>query len=260
MIGLTHTLEIQRRLLKIPLGPKRFDEYLHVMTDGSQEIVLPLGLFNPMGKEHVMETVETLMSMGAESIAMAAIDNTHRRIKDLDDTFQVALVVIDDLEGGWTNRYSTDADHRFKPYPKSQGGWAVVPFWTSKLQSIKMVNERVLENVYRALYRTRNGHPSTLREMMVQEGNSARFAGKEPKGLDHEELDYSRKVLEPYLNSDHYPTVFACLYGDNAAKEFGYTHLGLSEFAGFEVALTDAIAHAKTPEEIISIDKIRRNP
>jgi hypothetical protein len=260
MIGLTHTLEIQRQLLELPLGPERFDEYLHVMTGGTDEILLPLGLFNPMGKEHVMDTVDALISMEAESIAIEAIDRAKRRLNNLSDTFQIALVVIDDLKGGWTNRYSTDADHRFKQYPNSQGGWAVAPFWTSELQSIELVNERVLENVYRVLYKTRYGHPATLREMMVQEGISERFAGKEAEGIDHEELDYSRKVLEPHLNSDHYPTIFACLYGDNAAKEFGYTPLGLSEFAGFEVALTDAIAHTKTPEEIISIDKIRRNP
>jgi hypothetical protein len=43
------------------------------------------------------------------------------------------------------------------------------------------------------------------------------------------------------LESTHQPTVIACLYGDEAAKELGYPPLGLSKNAGFQLALADAL-------------------
>jgi len=47
-------------------------------------------------------------------------------------------------------------------------------------------------------------------------------------------------VIQPYLDTTDYPTLFACLYGDEAAKSVGYPPLGLSERAGFALALEEA--------------------
>ena len=52
-------------------------------------------------------------------------------------------------------------------------------------------------------------------------------------------FEYSRAVIEPFLPSLEQPVQFACLYGDAAAREVGYTPLGLSANAGFEVALME---------------------
>jgi hypothetical protein len=35
------------------------------------------------------------------------------------------------------------------------------------------------------------------------------------------------------------PVLFACLFGDAAAREVGYVPLGLSDFAGLQVAILD---------------------
>jgi hypothetical protein len=48
-------------------------------------------------------------------------------------------------------------------------------------------------------------------------------------------------VIAPHLQSTHQPTVIACLYGDEAAKELGYPPLGLSKNAGFQIALADGL-------------------
>ena len=55
--------------------------------------------------------------------------------------------------------------------------------------------------------------------------------------LDAEDTAYSREVLAPHLDSEDFPTRFACLYGDEAARSVGYTPLGLSRRAGYAVAL-----------------------
>src|SRR4051812_29048824 len=52
---LTHVplLAVQRELYDLPRGMDRFRKYLGVMTGGTDDIVLPLGGMNPMGKHHV---------------------------------------------------------------------------------------------------------------------------------------------------------------------------------------------------------------
>ena len=78
----------------------------------------------------------------------------------------------------------------------------------------------------------------------------AAFAGAEP-GLSPDQLTAVRSVIEPRLDTTAFPVAFACLYGDEAAKEVGYEALGLPPFAGYAVALDDARTAAETPEETL---------
>ena len=252
MISIIPTLEVQYRLMAIPRGQERFEKYLEAMTDGTDNIVLPLGLFNPMGKEHVVETVETLIDMGAEKLAGETVTEALGRIDNADVSFQVALVVTDDLKGGWTNRYSTDYEHRFNAMRELKRGWATALFWTSEKQTAECVRERVLETVYRTLYVARHGEANSLSEKMRQEGFAALFASDESPNLDSEELAYTKEVISPYLDSEPQSSVFPCLYGDDAAIDFGYTPLGLSPFAGYDVALSEATASSLTPEAVVN--------
>lgn len=45
----------------------------------------------------------------------------------------------------------------------------------------------------------------------------------------------------PNLDSKDYPTITTSLFGDVAAVSLGYTPPGLSERAGFALALSDAL-------------------
>ena len=98
----------------------------------------------------------------------------------------------------------------------------------------------VREAAWRAAEVARRGDPRTLQAMLRQEGQAAAFAGRVPE-FSAEELDYSRAVLAPHLDSDHQPTVLAAMYGDEGARAWGYAPLGLSSYAGFQVGLADAL-------------------
>lgn len=63
--------------------------------------------------------------------------------------------------------------------------------------------------------------------------------------LDADELAYTRAVVAPQLDTTAFPTAFACLYGDDAARSVGYALLGLSADAGYALALHDAYAHSE---------------
>jgi hypothetical protein len=68
-------------------------------------------------------------------------------------------------------------------------------------------------------------------------------ARRSPRRFDDEELAYTRAVLEPHLDSTHYPTLLVALEGDPAAQALGYPPLGLSPKAGLALALAEATTH-----------------
>jgi hypothetical protein len=240
-------LEKLRDLYLIPRGPGRFGAYIDLAVGGAQataDVALPpLVTANPMAKEHALEFVESWISLGAEEVAKTVLEEANARLKSVEfsRTVKVGLSVLDDLKGGWTNRTFNDAA-RFKVGETlEKTGWLSVPLWTSEMPRLEELRAVVLESVFRAAFVVQHGDPKSLREMIQQEGLVAAFASRSLE-FDREDLEYSRAVIEPHLESTHQPTVIACLYGDDAAKELGYPPLGLSKNTGFQIALADALA------------------
>ncbi len=89
-------LAVQRELLNTAPGPARFKEYLAAMLDEDGEMVLPLAAFNPMSKPHVTVLLDTLLAMGAEEGAQAALGEATRRLGASSPALRVGLVVVDD--------------------------------------------------------------------------------------------------------------------------------------------------------------------
>jgi hypothetical protein len=239
-------LEKLRDLYLIPRGPDRFGAYIDLATAGataSKDIPYPpLVTVNPMAKEHALEFVESWITLGAEDVAKTVLKEANVRLESVgySQTVKAGLSVLDDLKGGWTNRTFNDAA-RFKIAESlEKTGWVCVPVWTSEIPNLEELRTVLLESAFRAAFVVQHGDPKTLQEMMAQEGAVAAFANRF-LGFDTEELEYSRAVIAPHLESTHQPTVIACLYGDDAAKELGYPPLGLSKNAGFQIALADAL-------------------
>ena len=65
-------------------------------------------------------------------------------------------------------------------------------------------------------------------------------AGCTTPSLDEEDLSYTRTVITPHLGATDRATLMACLFGDAAANALGYPPQGLTERAGFALALHDA--------------------
>lgn len=242
-------LQMQRDLYDIPRGWTRFSDYLELMTGGTDDMVLPLSGMNPMGKPHVAAKLDALIALGAEEVAAKAVGEAERRLSQVSGELKVGIVIADDAQGAWTNRYLTETRHWFQNKGEVRRNWATVLVWTSEVYSSQeQVREEVLSSIYRILYLKQHGLANTLRQMMRQEGFAMAFAGAKQPSLDPEELAYSREVIQPYLDSEHFPTQFACLYGDEAAKSVGYEPQGLSTRAGYAVALDDALQSDITPE------------
>ena len=241
-------LKIQRELYAIPRGWERFWKYIETMTGGTDDLVLPIVGMNPMGHDHNAAKLDELIALGAEAAAAEALAEAEHHLSNVDGEFRVCLVLNDDLRGQWTNRYFTEASYRFQSAAALRRGFAIVPCWTSETWTAADVRRETLAAVYRNTYMRRYGLPRPLRQIMTQEGLTAVFAGGLPFSLDADDLEYSREVIQPQLDSTHFPTIFACLYGDEASRSAGYPPLGLSPRAGFAVACDEAQKGKLTPE------------
>jgi hypothetical protein len=75
---------------------------------------------------------------------------------------------------------------------------------------------------------------------MAMDGAARAFAGITPQ-LPPDELGYTAEVIAPFLASTDFALQFACLFGDEAARSAGYTPQGVGPYAGFELALEQAV-------------------
>jgi hypothetical protein len=254
-LSLLPLLQIQRDLYAMPRGMERFREYIKTMTDPETgELALPLVAMNPMGKDHIPALVDEYIALDAEQIASDAIDGVRRggsflsaeapsaKVEDppADRDYNVALVVSDDLKGGWTNRWASEFSHRLESGAFLKRGFITAILWTSEPASPSRVRDAVLTSIYRAEYLQTHPMPMTLRGMLEQEGYATARAGCTTPVLDVDDLAYTRTVIEPHLDAHDRATVIACLFGDAAATALGYPPQGLSDRAGLGLALHDA--------------------
>jgi hypothetical protein len=252
-------LQIQRDLHEIPRGMERFQEYLRTMVndEGDDLEVAPLVMMNPMGREHVSARLDELLDLGADAIATEVAKEATARLAEWPGYFRHGLVIVDDLRGGWTNRYSTDAGQRIgvkavdqskaTAANKSRHNWISTILWVSETPSADLIRASMLVNIYRTGYVQRHGTAETLAEIMAQEGAAAAFAGIQPH-LDAEDIEYSREVLRPLLDESAFPICMAALFGDEAARSLGYEPLGLSDRAGLAVAAADAVLASRAED------------
>ena len=235
-------LKIQRELYALPRGMERFREYIKTMTDAETgDLALPLVAMNPMGKEHVPALIDDYLALGAEEIAEDAVKQAGAKAPALH--YQVALVVSDDLKGGWTNRWASEFSHRIEYAAVTKRGWLVGILWTSEPASAQNVRDAVLTSIYRAEYLQTHAAPQTLGEMLDQEGYAMARAGCLTPALDDDDLAYTRSVIAAHLRAHDRATVIACLFGDRAAAALGYPPQGLSDRAGLALALSQARTH-----------------
>jgi hypothetical protein len=256
-ITLVPMIRVQRDLYRIPRGPGRFRSYLDAMTGGTNDIVLPLSVFNPMGRDHVADHLDALIRLDAEAVAVDAIREAKRRLGGLEATFRLGLVVADDLGGGWTSRPHVEIENRFRPWALLKRGWAVGLSWTGDVPTGEGIRGEVLATIYRTISILRFGEARSLGQMMRQEGLAAVFAGAATKALDAEEIAYSREVIRPNLEATDLTTILPCLFGDRAARAVGNDAFGLTDRAGFLLATAEALEGGTTPEEALRVESSR---
>jgi hypothetical protein len=241
-------LPIQRGLQALPRDYERFRRYLRTMlnSEGTGPELTPLLLANPMAKDHVTDLLDALLAMDADGIASRAVAEAEAGLAGEPGEFDAGLVVVDDLMGGWTNRYAAEFQVRFRsgppperPHRWARRSWAYGALWSSEPATERAVRDAMLAALHRMAYVRRNGLARTLRERMAQEGAVLRAAGCAAPPFDAEEIAYTREVLAPYLEATDIRTAIQCLFGDAAGRTLGFEPLGLGPCAGLALAYHD---------------------
>ncbi len=240
-------LEIQRDLYRLPRDRNRFRTYLRtMMNDAGDDIAIPpLVAMNPMAREHVPQLVEAYLALDADQVAHQALAEIAPTTSKIEEDLRIGLVVLDDLHGGWTNRYAAEYKIRFatcrdNAKAKERGKFLLGALWSSEPPEAEMVRHAILLAAWQWVYRQQNGPPRTIREMLLQAGFCLAKTCTAAPAREAERLASTRARIAPHLDACDMPTAIACLYGDEAAESLGFACLGLEPRAGFELALHDS--------------------
>ena len=244
-------LQVQRGLHDMPRDPARFRQYLRKMLRDDRVELPPLVMANPMAREHVTLLLDELLAVNADAHGAAAASDAAARLDDVDVDAKIGLVVVDDLHGGWTNRFDVEFNVRFSVAQYSRDSlpdwldalWLTAPLWSSEPASLTAVQTAVATAIHRFAYVHRHGPAKTLAEMLAQEGAVMAVAGCKSPTLEADDLEYTREVLRHHLDAVDKRTMIECLFGDAAGQSLGFTPRGLSAWAGLALALHDALEY-----------------
>ena len=251
MLQITYisTLSTLQELYSMPRNMARFDWYIKRMTGtntaGKLDIVMPIGEVNPMGREHCLTAVNKLLALDAEGVGQRATEEAAQRLGSNVAQAKVFINLLDDVQGGWTQRHFKEAGYRYSSEDGMRANrerhFVLVAMWASEIErfSLEHVHRQTLDAVFRYAHMRQQGRPITLRQMMALDGLAAQFASITEPTLEADDLAYTREVISPHLDVTDMPTQLACLFGDEGAQATGYPKMGLSPRAGIALAIFD---------------------
>lgn len=223
-LELIHTIDLMLDLYKNPRSIKRFDEYIKKLQGGTMgDLVLPISGFNPMAKDHAIQKLIQLQQLDAEKELKDLLLELNNKLAGQPgrDHFKVALNLADDVMGGWTNRFTSDYDSKFRINAFVARKFCVILYWTSEDYSIDMIRQRAREYIYRTIYFTENRKPITLADHVAQE----KFVANET-GIP---FTYDDEFFQQHKLSDSYAVIFNYFYGDDACRLLNFPTYGSKE-------------------------------
>ena len=231
------TLDIMIDFYKKPRNGARFQEYLKMLKGETKEdLSFPIGGFNPMAKEHVLDKLEDFKRIQAEQIIKETLNhlNVAKFAKSASRDFKVAINVSDDLKGGWTNRFTSDYDSKFRFSGLFNRNFCVPVFWSSESATPEVIKDRTLDYVFRTIYWIEHPKPNNLKEHVHQEIFAANHASNLKK-VNEKDYKKMHEFYQENANSDDYHIIFNFFYGDHASSSLEFPTYGVSaNFTGFD--------------------------
>src|SRR3982074_3501865 len=199
-------LRTLRELYSQPRDTQRFRQYIATLTGGGDDVVVPIGVANPMAKEHAVARIDELLALGADDIAAEATASAQARLAHLQRNYEIkaTLVLADAAGGGWTNACAPEGSGRFPGRGALKRPFASALVWTSELPTAEQIRQEVTAAIYRVAYQQRHGLPQTLRSMLDQEGLAGVFSGAMPT-LAGDALEHARRIVTRDVDEALYP-------------------------------------------------------
>lgn len=222
-------LPVLKKMLEIyrmPRDFKRFEAYLQFLEDGKKgKLAVPIGGFNPMGKETALQKLLELEALEVEKIMSRTLETLNGELKNdpRPQVFRTAFNLSDDVQGGWTNRFTADFDSKFRFHGVFKFGFCVPVFWTGEDFFNEKIENRTREYVARTIFWSENPPPTTLRQHVEQEKQVAQKTDN-PNLLPVEKPRWD--FFEKHADSEDYHHIFWFFYGTDVCQSLGFPTFG----------------------------------
>ncbi len=239
-------LSEMKTLYSKPISANRFKEYLLKLQGTTKgDLILPIAGFNPMAKGHILQKIEELEHLEVESLMVEVIELFNSTLKDKSHTtIEVVLNIADDLQGGWTNFYTSDFDSKFKINALIKRNFCTPYFWTSEAYTKEIVRLRTKEYLSRTLFRLQHSIPKTLEEHLEQEIFVAQNTVDKNREMENVPFSAIEAHYLQHQKSQEYDLIFNFFYGDAASENLGYKKHGTKHQSGFDYAKFVALTRA----------------
>ena len=229
------TIQPMLNLYEKPRTDERFQAYLKLLKgDTKGDLVLPIGGYNPMAKDGLILKLKELQTLKAEQIMAEVLSEINLQYSNHKNpqTFKVALNLSDDLQGGWTNRFTSDYDSKFKINALVNRQFCTPFFWSSEEFSEEKIRQRIAEYVFRTIYWLENPKPKTLKEHIEQEQFITQKTGNTKFEGSFTDLV---KLYQEHQYSENYHLIFNFFYGNKASESLAFPIFGIEDnVAGFD--------------------------
>lgn len=252
-VHIAPTLAIMERVYKLSRegGPKseRFAAYVALSPTN-----YGLPQYNPMARDAALETVQHLISMQAELLAQQAASRVARECAYGRD---ITLAIAVRSKGMWTDRVATEVDERVTAKARAPHH-GVVNMWSREEITADDIERESIAETVRVMWHATHGVADTLLRVLQCEGLAYALA---PLSSHHalgapilpDEQAVMIEALDVVGDSRLPGDIAGVLYGDDVAKEMGYTPLGLPPSVGYRWAVHQARARlaASSPASVL---------
>jgi len=229
-------LQVIDDLYAMPRSKSRFEKYLQLLQGKNKnDLIMPIAGFNPMAKEKAHGQLKKLINLKSEELLQYEISSFNKSYDVASNRMvKIAINLIDDQQGAWSERYSTSYKSTFDLRPMLKQGYSIVNFWTSEDLSTDLITLRIREQLSRTQYCLLHGHPHTLRQLVDQEVYLNKILHNDRPSIC--DVEQCASFIERYGTSDRYDVLFNFFYGDEASDQLAYPTYGCTSGQGFHYA------------------------
>lgn len=240
-VRIAPTLETMAAIYAMPRteGPRSTRFAAYVARTPTEWGLVP---YNPMAGDAALDAVNAFLALDAEAVALEIAQLVVQSV-GCGDPIELAIAVRS--KGLWTDRIATEVDERVAakervPYR------GVITLWSREEASRDTVARETAAETVRVIWHAVHGIPDTLARVLACEGMAYAVAeshaarGEFSKANTPDETVSVIEAFEVLGDTRQAGEIAGVLYGDDVAKEMGWTPLGINPHAGYRWAVSRA--------------------
>ena len=243
LIQLVPTLATMAEIYRLPreggAASPRFKRYLELVPHS-----YGLVAFNPMAGPHALETTEQLLAVNAEAVALEAASEAASLCRYPD---RITLAVVLCAPGGWTDRLTTEIEHR--TFRRASSGHGLILHWTRETPTAEQIRREAIAEAVRVMVVALRAGGESVASLLHREGMAYALGGNPYGPVTAEDEQAVGDAVEVLGLSEKMADMTAVLYGDRAATALGWAPAGVAEHGGYRWAIDRAERRIKDAGE-----------